>query len=143
MSGVYARNRKSTKADFVETTWELRKYTLKICVKFPRKYKEWITDYIVRFSAEAQIHAFEANRIFPKTKEDVQKRKEELNKAYGALDQMYEQIDLAYQTFRFDNSTDGKTNAEIIESWLPMLSKSQKLIKAVIASDRRRSKDLP
>ncbi len=143
MSGVYSRNRKSTKADFIEVTWDLRIYTLKICAKFPRRYKEWVTDYIVRFSAEAQIHAFEANQIYPKTKADAQKRKEELTKAYNALNQMYEQIDLAYQTFRFDNSTDGKTNAEIIESWLPMVSKSQKLIKGVMTSDKKRFKDLP
>ena len=143
MSGVYAKNRKPTKVDFIETTWELRIYTLNICAKFPQRYRVWITDYIVKFSAEAQIHAFEANQIYPKNQEDVKRRKAELTKAYNALDQMYMQIDLAYQTFRFDNSTDGKTNDEILKIWLPMISRSQKLIKGVMSSDRKRFKDLP
>ena len=143
MSGVYARNRKPTNIDFIDAVWDLRIYTLKICAKFPQRYKVWITDYIVKFSAMAHIHAFEANQIFPKTKEEAKKRKEELNKAYNALDQMYAQIDLAYQTFRFDNSTNGKTNAEILKYWLPLVSKSQRLIKGVISSDRKRFKDLP
>ena len=143
MSGVYARNRAPTNVDFIETVWELRLYTLKICVKFPQRYKQWITDYIVRFSAMAHIHAYEANKIFPKTKVEAQKRKEELTKAYNALDQMYAQIDLAYQTFRFDGSANGKTNAEILKTWLPLVSKSQKLIKGVLESDRKRFKNLP
>lgn len=30
MSGVYARNRKPTNVDFIESAWKLRLYTLKI-----------------------------------------------------------------------------------------------------------------
>ncbi len=143
MSGVYARNREPTTVDFIESAWELRLYTLKICVKFPQRYKQWITDYIVRFSASAHIHAYEANRIYPKTKAEAEKRKAELTKAYNALDQMYAQIDLAYQTFQFDNATNGKTNTAILEQWLPLVSKTQKLIKGVMESDRKRFKNLP
>ena len=143
MSGVYARNRAPTTVDFIESAWELRLYTLKICVKFPQRYKQWITDYIVRSSASAHIHAYEANRIYPKTKVEAEKRKAELTKAYNALDQMYAQIDLAYQTFQFDNATNGKTNAEILKQWLPLVSKTQMLIKGVMESDRKRFKKLP
>lgn len=143
MSGVYARNRKPTSIDYIEAVWELRIYTLKICVRFPQRYKKWVTDYIVYFSAQAHINAFEANKIYPKTKLDAEKRKEYLQKAYNALDQMYAQIDLAYQTFQFDNANGAKTNSEILKQWLPLVSKSQKLIKGVMESDRKRFKDLP
>lgn len=67
---VLKRYRYPTNADFIAALWDLRIYTLKICMRFPKRYKEWITDYIVKFSAMAHIHAVAANNIFPKKKEE-------------------------------------------------------------------------
>lgn len=143
MSGVLKRNRNPTGADFIDNVWNLRIYTLHICTKFPQRYKKWITDYIVGFSASAHIHAFEANSIFPKNKEMAEQRKKKLTMSMHALDQMYAQIELAYEMFQFDQSAGGKTNDEILKKWLPQIAEAEKTIGAVIASDRKRFKNLP
>ena len=142
MSGVLKKNRNPTGADFIDNVWNLRIYTLHICTRFPQRYKKWITDYIVQFSASAHIHAFEANSIFPQNQSMARERKQELTKALHALDQMYAQIELAYGMFEFDQSG-GKTNDEILKVWLPKIEEVERTIGAVITSDRKRFKNLP
>ena len=135
---VLKRYRYPTNADYVAATWDLRTYTLKTCVRFPKRYKEWVTDYIVKLSAQAHIYADAANRIYPKKKEDYEKRKEFLQNAKLALKEMWPQIDLAYTTFKMDSSEEGRKNSQILEEWLPKLEYAEDKIKAIMESDRKR-----
>lgn len=143
MSGVLRRNRNPTGADFIDSAWELRKYTLHICTRFPQRYKKWITDYIVMFSAQCHIYAFEANNIRPTNQTQAKERENNLKKAIRALNQMYPQIELAYAMFQFDNSDKGKSNEKILDEWLPKILETEKLIKSIIKSDKNRYKNLP
>lgn len=142
MSGVLKRNRNPTGADFIDAAWELRKYTLHICTRFPQRYKKWITDYIVMFSAQCHIYAFAANSIYPKNKEQAIERENNLKKAIRALEQIYPQIELAYAMFQFDSSEKKKSNEKILEEWLPKIEETEKLIRGLIKSDRKRFKNL-
>ena len=107
-------------------------------MRFPKRYKEWITDYIVKFSAMAHIHAFAANNIFPKKKEEYDTREKHLKNAKAALKQMWPQIELAYTTFQMDSGENGRKNSEILEVWLPKIKDAEKKLNAIMASDKKR-----
>lgn len=143
MSGVYARNRKPTRCDYVDAAWELRKHTLHICTRFPERYRKWITDDIVMFTKKCHEYAFSANCIIPKYREDAEKRMKYLETALISIENVYPQIELAHEMFKFDRTEGGKSNEQLLKIWLPEIERTENLIKAIMASDKKRYANLP
>lgn len=140
MSGVHKRMRRPTGADYVDELWELRKYSLYRCSKFPVRYKKWFTDDIVIFFARAHQYAYEANNINPKTAAEAEERRNCIKKAQRALEQVWPQLELAYDMCGWDKDM---SNQKILTSeWLPRIDKCEALLKAIEASDTKRYKHL-
>lgn len=140
MSGVLERFRKPTGADFIDALWELRKYTLSRAVKFPKRYDRWVTDYIIRATAEAHWYAYKANQIHMDTEENAKKRIELLEKAKQSLKSLFPQLELAYGAFEFDTE---KSNEHILVNvWLPKVDNASELLDGIIRHDRKRYQEL-
>lgn len=78
---VFKKNRKESYMQFIETALQLEIFTLRNCVKFPKRYTFLITTEIVRLSQSVYNNVKAANSIYPAGEWEIQLRKEYLTKA--------------------------------------------------------------
>ena len=78
---VLKSNRNESQLQFLDTARDLEIFTLRNCVKFPKRYTFFITTEIVRLSQSVYNNVKAANSIFPSGELEVQLRRDYLTKA--------------------------------------------------------------
>ena len=132
---VPKHKRHESYVEFLSNAYEILSFTIKQCVKFPKRYTFFLSNYIVKFADEALEKTIKANSIMPRNKIELQNRIDFLNEAIGACNNMIPRIKFAKETFTI---TDG-----VMIRWMEMLDKELNLLVGVIKSDRERYKELP
>lgn len=131
---VLKSKRGESSAQFLETARELELYTLRQCVKFPKRYTFFITNEIVRLSQEVLNGVKSANSIYPTNPIEAQLRRNYFIEAYCSLQNLISQLSIAKELFGtiFE--------AKIWTNWLDLIESEAKMITAIKKSDKERFK---
>ena len=78
---VHKHDRHESQLQFIETARQLEIFTLRNCVKFPKRYTFFITTEIVRLSQSVYNNVKAANSVFPSGELEVQMRRDYLTRA--------------------------------------------------------------
>jgi len=117
---------------FVDTARELEIYTIKQCLKFPKRHTFFITTEIVQLSRNVYNYVKSANSIYVTKASDAQMREEFLIKANCDLQCLISQLDIAKELF-------GATiDSKVWMRWMEYISEEAKLISAVRKRDKER-----
>lgn len=129
---VLKQKRGESYLQFLDTARQLEIYTLKHCVKFPKRYTFFITTEIVRLSQSVFNNVKSANSIFPSGQLEVAMRREFLTKANCDLQCLISQLDVAKEMF----GEEVKANTWC--TWMDLIETEAKLISAVKKRDKER-----
>lgn len=132
---VLKNNRNESKLQFLDIARELEIFTLRNCVKFPKRYTFFITTEIVRLSQSLYNNVKAANSIFPSSEGEVNMRREYFIKANCDLQCLISQLDIAKEMF----GDEVKSNTWC--SWMDLIEKEAKLISAIKKKDKERLKE--
>lgn len=144
---VRVDDRKESSAQFIDTARELEIFTIKKCIKFPKRYSRYISDTLVELSQEIYNDVTRANNIFIDSVEACDQRIKYLNRAENNLKCFGAQLTVAKELFdhisKVDLSDDEKkpvcsTNAWVI--WGKLIIDESRLIGSVLKSDKARKK---
>lgn len=132
---VLKQKRGESKMQFLETARQLEIFTLRNCVKFPKRYTFFITNEIVRLAQSVYNSVKSANSIFPSRQLEMEMRREYLTRANCDLQCLISQLDVAKEIFgeEIKSSTWCK--------WLDLIEEEAKLISAVKKNDKTRLKE--
>lgn len=131
---VLKSKRGESSMQFLETARQLEIYTLKQCVKFPKRYTFFITTEIVRLSQSIYNEVKSANSIYPTNDIEFQLRRNHLIEAYCDIQCLISQLGVAKEIFV------SSVEAKVWTTWLDLIELEAKLITAVKKSDKDRFK---
>lgn len=120
---------------FLETARQLEIYTLKQCVKFPKRYTFFITTEIVKLSQNIYNAVKSANSIYPTNEAEVQLRRNYFIEAHCNIQCLISQLSVAKELFM------SNVEAKVWTTWLDLIEQEDKLITAIKKSDKDRFKN--
>ena len=126
MSVIKSKREESTVL-FLDNAIDLHVYTLKQCMKFPKRYTIFITKGIVDLSRECLNCVKAANSIYPQNKHELQLRRDYFIKANICVQNMYTQLDIAKNCFPIEDK-------KLIE-WIRLLREEERTVKGIMKSD--------
>ena len=132
---VHKHDRYESQLQFIETARQLEIFTLRNCVKFPKRYTFFITTEIVRLSQSVYNNVKAANSVFPSGELEVQMRRDYLTRANCDLQCLISQLDVAKEMF----GEEVKSNTWC--AWMDLIEAEAKLISAVKQKDKERLKE--
>lgn len=127
---VLKTNRGESGAQFLDTAKDLHVFTMRTCVKFPKRYTFFITQDIVQSASNIHAYVKRGNSIFPSCLQDVKLRREQFVLANAELQSLISKINIAYDTFPIEEKK--------MLKWLDLIHKEINLIKKVIKKDEER-----
>ena len=115
---------------FLDTARDLHIFTMRTCVKFPKRYTFFITNKIVETASNIHTCVKRGNSIFPSNANDVRLRREEFLTASVEIQSLISQINVAYEIFPIADKT--------MLRWLDLINKEMSLVKNVLKKRRRK-----
>ena len=137
---VLTSKRQESNLQFLDNALALEVYTIKRCVRFPKRYQHLFGDPLCRLSMDVLNNAKAANSIYPVNEHEVQARRDYLTRAQVAVQQMISQIDVARIMFEEENDYQPKESSWL--TWLKLMDDEARLISGVRKSDRERFKSI-
>ena len=134
MSVVKSKRGESTQ-EFLITARELQLYSIRQCVKFPKRYTFYISQSIARISGNIYENVKLGNSIYPINQHEVQMRRDYFLNANAELYNLVAQIEIANELF-------GIELPKMLD-WMALVDKEINLVKGVMKKDRSRYKNLP
>lgn len=131
---VHKQDRNESQLQFLDTARELEIFTLRNCVKFPKRYTFFITTEIVRLAQSVFNNVKSANSVFPSGELEVQLRRDYLTRANCDLQCLISQLDVAKEMFGAEIKSGMWCN------WMDLIEREAKLISAVKKKDKERLK---
>ncbi|MBQ9229091.1 MAG: hypothetical protein IJ680_03500 [Paludibacteraceae bacterium] len=132
---VIKSKRNQSSAQFLETALQIQQYTLRQCVKFPKRYTFLFTQNLTTTATNACTQVKKGNSIFPANKHEAQLRRDCFLQAYAELQALVSLISTAYDMFPIPENA--------IVEWMRLINEELKLLKALIKADKQRYKNLP
>ena len=132
--------REESKAEFVNTAYDLHVLTIKLCTKMDKRLTFFLGQQICNLAAKCHEHAKSANSVFPRNKMDAQIRRDHLTEANCAVQALYSFLDIAYG---LNQVTKGKITDNELMEWLDTAAREAKLIAGTKDSDVKKYKNLP
>ena len=132
---VIKSKRGPSSAQFLETALQIQIFTLRQCVKFPKRYRILFTQYLTESATHACALVKKGNSIFPSNKHEAQLRRDCFLEAYAELQSLISQITTAYEMFPVEES--------VIVEWMRLIQQELGLLKSLMKSDKQRYKNLP
>ena len=169
---VIASKRGASKMQFLDTALDLEVFTLKACLDFSKRYTFLLTNGIADLAKDIFNNVKTANSIYPICKEETKLRRQCFLLAYGDCQCLLTQIQVAYdlkmvnstkyEKFERDSKELYKNLPEeerqkklaqrkrkldqqrdnLVEEWMMLIDKEMNLLKSIMASDKKRFKDL-
>ena len=131
---VLKSKRGESSAQFLDTARESEIYTLRQCVKFPKRYTFFITNHIVSLAVETYSHVKAANSIFVTNEIELQLRRNHLIEANCNLQCLISQLDITKELFAQE------IDSKVWIKWCELIHTEAKLISALKRSDVNRFK---
>ena len=132
--------REQSKAEFVNTAYDLHVLTIKLCTKMDKRLTFFLGQPICLLAGKCHEHVKAANSVFPRNKMDAQLRRDHLTEANCAVQALYSFLDIAYGLHQV---TKGKITDNELMEWLDTAAREAKLIAGVKEEDVKRFKSLP
>ena len=129
---VLKSNRGVSDVQFLETARELEIYTIKQCVKFPKRYTFFITTEIVRLAQAVYNNVKAANSIYPTNAHEAQMRRDCFTRANNDLQCLISQLGIAKELFVHE------TPSKVWQTWMDLIEKEAKLISGAKSKDKER-----
>ncbi len=131
---VLKNKRNKSGVQFLDTAQALHIFTLRTCVKFPKRYTFYISQDLVNCASTIHALVKKGNSIFPQNAAEVELRRQQFIMANAELQSLVSKIGLAYDTFPIKEST--------MLHWLDLINTEINLIKGVLKTDALRYKKL-
>lgn len=138
---VLSSKRSVSAVQFVDTARELEIYTLRHCVRFPKRYSFFITTEIARLAQSVYNNVKSANSVFPTNASEVQRRRDYLIVANCDLQCLISQLDIAKNLIT-QTANNKPIESSVWQKWLDLIEQEAKLISAVKKSDKERYANL-
>lgn len=133
---VIKSKRNESDVQFLATARDLELFTLKKCLKIPKRYTKLFTEYLAHLAFDVYNNVKMANAIYPDTIEKINRRTFYFDAATRYLYCLISQIDIAKELLL----------AELTEyawvHWMELIDKELNLIKTIKKSDNERLKKL-
>ena len=132
---VLLKNRNESEAQFINTARELEAKTRRRCVNAPKRYTFYGLQEL--WATARRIHSYtkQANSVFPTNQREAQIRRDFFIHARTNLQDYVSQLELLLE----DNILTPTAGEELAR----LVAYEDRLVKAVMKSDKARYKDLP
>ena len=131
---VIKSKRKLSSVEFINTAMDLEIFTIKQCLKFPKRYTFVINNTLIDLAKECLINVKMANNIIPSNKQEYEARRLYLLTAKGNIINLYTQLDIARELFDIKENT--------FKGWIDLAIKEENLINGILKKDNERYKNL-
>lgn len=136
---VLEKDRHDSETEFLNTAYELEKYTYKQAMNekiIPKRYRFTLGKSLIEATEKICKNVIYANSIFPNPKSDEFKEEIELRKRYQkiATREIYNFLHLV----RLVSELFPSISCATLEEWTRMATKEERLLKGWIRSDRDR-----
>lgn len=140
---VYKSKRGLSAIQYVENARQLQIYTIKNCVKFPKRYTYIVVQKIAELAEDIDTHVRIAESIIPTNLTEAQNKRDELTYALGLLNSLDDKLQLMYDIVS-DNpnfKTEFKWLPNAMLEWGRLIQTERNLITGVKKADRKRYKE--
>ena len=140
---VYKSQRGLSAIQYVENARQLQIFTIKNCVKFPKRYTYIVVQKIAELAEDIDTHVRIAESIVPTNLREAQNKRDELNYAFGLLNSLDDKLQLMYDIVS-DNpnfKTEFKWLPNAMLEWGRLIQTERNLITGVKKADKKRFKE--
>lgn len=110
---VYKSKRSTSAIQYVENARQLQVFTIKNCVKFPKRYTYIVVQKIANLVEDIDTHVRVAESMMPTNLHEAQLKRDELTYTFGLLNSLDDKLQLMYDIVS-DNP-----NFKMEFKWLP------------------------
>lgn len=132
---VLLKNRHESEAQFIHTARELEAKTRRRCVNAPKRYTFYGLQELWATARRIHSDVKQANSVFPANQHEVQIRKDFFIRARAELQDYISQLELLLE--------DGILTTTAADELAGLVDQEDRLVKAVMKSDRTRYANLP
>lgn len=132
---VIKSKRDESEVEFIHTARELQIYSIQKCVNFPKRYTFYVSQNIVGCATRIHQCVKCANSVYPTNQHEAQIRRDYLIHAYAELNNLVSQVEVAGELFGIDS--------KVMQYWMEIVDKENRLIKGTMKKDKERYKNLP
>lgn len=140
---VYKSKRSTSAIQYVENARQLQVFTIKNCVKFPKRYTYIVVQKIANLVEDIDTHVRVAESMMPTNLHEAQLKRDELTYTFGLLNSLDDKLQLMYDIVS-DNpnfKTEFKRLPNAMLEWGRLIQKERDLITGVKKADRKRFKE--
>ena len=129
--------------EYVENARKLQIYTIRNCVKFPKRYTYIVVQTIAALAQEIDTRVRIAESVMPTNLHEAQMRRDELTYAFGLLNSLDDKLHLMYDIVSENPNfkTEFKWLPNAMLEWGRLIQKERELISGVKKADRKRFKE--
>lgn len=121
--------------EFLKTARDLEIYSVRKAAHFPKRYTFYISQGIAQTAADIHKHCKMANSIYPACQHEAQTRRDLFQLALAETQALISKIEVAVEVLQL--------NPASIQHWMELIWKEDRLIRAILKSDRKRYASLP
>lgn len=135
---VLAKDRGKSAMEFLNTAFELEKFTIQACHRenvIPKRYRLTKGKDLMESAKIIGNNVVYANSIFPKSKAEYQKRVKFQQRAIWEIQIMLKDLRLVSEVFT-------QIKDSVLEEWTGLLLKEERSIKDWMVSDKKRFENL-
>ena len=126
---VLKRNRGESTVQFLENAIKLEVYSIKQCMKFPKRYTFVLSNRIVELARECLINVKAANSIYAKSEHEKQIRRDYFLKAYTCVTNLYTQLDIAKECGI-------EINEHVMKEWSGLIYEEERLLRGILKKEK-------
>lgn len=140
---VYKSKRGLSATQYVENARQLQIYTIRNCVKFPKRYTYIVVQKIAELAEDIDTHIRIAESIIPTNLKEAQNKRDELSYAFGLLNSLDDKLQMMYDIVSESPNfkTEFKWLPNAMLEWGRMIQTERNLITGVKKADRKRFKE--
>lgn len=140
---VYKSKRGLSAIQYVENARQLQIFTIKNCVKFPKRYTYIVVQKIAELAEDIDTHVRIAESIVPTNLREAQNKRDELNYAFGLLNSLDDKLQLMYDIVSENPNfkTEFKWLPNAMLEWGRLIQTERNLITGVKKADKKRFKE--
>lgn len=127
---VVKSKRKESALQFLDTASQLHIYSIKQCVKFPKRYTFYVSQNISDTASEILKCVKSANSIFPTNVHEMQVRRDYFLRAYAETQSLISLINDAKELFDISGTA--------MTGWMELIQTELKLLRGIMKTDKQR-----
>lgn len=147
MSNVPKSKRKPSGFQVIDTSRELKRKVLQMCVKLPKRYTDLILKDTVQDAKDVARNARKANSVFPHNQHEAQIRYDFWIHALSAIQALSDDLNDISEipsVLRYnDNGREKGATINELDEISDLVNEEFELLKGCLESDRKRFKALP